>query len=163
MKFSGITLLLTRAAILRSPRDLTVRAACRLSGMPADLCEIQDSRTCRDPELAKTLTTVVNWAYRGKHADGDKNAWTGERHLLSGIRTSVEDVQDMLVAARAQGPEGKALFVARQDNTIVGSVHVERSSSSDEAEIGFFSVDPDLQGQGIGKQLLQHAGAGLRV
>ena len=41
--------------------------------------------------------------------------------------------------------------------TANASLQVERSEDGAEAEIGFFAVDPDLQGSGIGKRLLLRA------
>ena len=34
------------------------------------------------------LAQVINWAYRGKRPDADPRAWTGEREMLGGVRTS---------------------------------------------------------------------------
>jgi len=36
---------------------------------------------------------------------------------------------------------------------VVGTIHVRRASDND-AELGMFAVDPDLQGEGIGNKLL---------
>ena len=36
--------------------------------------QIVDSRDCADQKLAERLTTVVNWAYRGKHPGQDEKA-----------------------------------------------------------------------------------------
>ena len=34
------------------------------------------------------LAQVINWAYRGKRPDADPRAWTGEREMIGGVRTS---------------------------------------------------------------------------
>lgn len=158
MKLSGVMLLLTRAAVTRIGirSHAAVRAAA--AGVHPANYDIRDSCLLQT-DRAEELTTVVNWAYRGKHPDGDKHAWTSERHLLSGIRTDVDSVRAMLRAAVAEGPDMRVLFVATMpdDGPIVGSVQIERSEDGEEADIGFFSVDPDLQGQGIGKRLLLQA------
>ena len=112
------------------------------------------------PELlAEQMAQTVNWAYRGKHRERDDRAWTTERHLLSGIRTTAADVRDMLEVAASEGVEARALLVAQLVDTgaCVGTVHVERSADGTEAEIGMFSVDPDMQGAGIGGTLLRAA------
>ena len=113
-----------------------------------------------EERLSKRLTEVVNWAYRGKF-ERDERSWTTERHLISGVRTTAPDVQKMLQAASENGPESRALLVAVQDgadavDACVGTVQIERTST-DAAEIGLFSVDPDLQGSGIGSALIAAA------
>lgn len=129
---------------------------------------ILDSRVLQgqQADLADRISTVVNWAYRGKHPENDQNAWTTERHLLSGIRTTAPDVQSMLLRAAEETAEARALLLATvpdgDDNSataaecVVGTIQVE-SCGEGEAELGLFSVDPDLQGCGIGKALLTAA------
>ena len=115
-----------------------------------------------EERLAERMTEVINWAYRGK-CERDERAWTTERHLISGIRTTIPDVQKMLQAASdEQG--SRTLFIAVNATSdgadladaCVGTVQVERVSA-EAAEIGLFSVDPDLQGGGIGGALIAAA------
>ena len=109
--------------------------------------------------FAPRVADVVNWAYRGKHAGVDERAWTGERHLISGIRTTEGAVRGMFTSAREQGSEREALFLAtlqgQSPPQVLGTVQL--TLVGDEAEIGFFSVDPDAQGQGVGGLLLSAA------
>jgi GNAT superfamily N-acetyltransferase len=113
---------------------------------------------------------VINWAYRGKHPGGDQLAWTGERHLLSGKRTTVEQLEAMLQRCDVPRPcELMLLALGADDVTdkggktsgggskILGTVHVQKLEQHGECEIGMFSVDPDQQGRGVGGMLLHHA------
>lgn len=120
---------------------------------------------------AAAIATVVNWAYRGKHPGGDQLAWTGERHLLSGKRTTVEQLEAMLLRCDAPRPcEVMLLALVADDMTtdgggnftggrskVLGTVHVQKLQHHGECEIGMFSVDPDQQGRGVGGMLLHHA------
>ena len=113
-----------------------------------DASELPDAMVDR---LVPSVTQVANWAYRGKHEGGDERAWTGERHLIDGIRTNDDSVRKMVVRAKERGPTAEALLLAAQGaeeaSSIIGTVQVTRGEgeTSDEAEIGFFAVDPDLQ------------------
>lgn len=134
--------------------------------------------------LAPRVTELTNWAYRGKHEGGDERAWTGERHLLSGIRTTEESVRAMLASIKARGPQEEAMLLAvsrdmpgessgdstaaLQPSQLLGAIHVTRPEGAlGEAELGFFSVDPDLQGEGVGGKLLhaaqRHASEAMKV
>lgn len=112
---------------------------------------------------SEAITNVVNWAYRGKYQDvSEEKGWTTERHLLGGVRTSQEDVEALIGQCQMKGPKEENIFLAiKQDSAeidpvIVGTIHVQRMGEG-EAEIGLFSVDPDLQGRGIGNDLLEAA------
>ena len=65
----------------------------------------------------------------------------------------------MVVRAKERGPTAEALLLAAQGaeeaSSIIGTVQVTRGEgeTSDEAEIGFFAVDPDLQ---VGRERLLH-------
>ena len=60
---------------------------------------------------AEAIAAGVNWAYRGKHANGDgPAAWTGERHLLSGVRTSSADITALLQRSAAFGADETLLL-----------------------------------------------------
>eukprot|EP01043_Picozoa_sp_COSAG02_P080921 COSAG02_NODE_19484_length_879_cov_1.498718_1_plen_237_part_10 len=125
--------------------------------------------TAREHPSAATISSVINWAYRGKHASGDSLAWTGERHLLSGKRVTTNELEAML--ERCDTPLAcDALLLALVNHatdgcsstngggeTVVGTVHVHKLCQPGVCEIGMFSVDPDQQGRGIGGVLLHQA------
>lgn len=112
---------------------------------------------------AAVIARVVNWAYRGKHVDGDRMAWTGERHLLVGKRTTADEIEELLERCDAPQPSEQLLLAldkrtGRASSTdLLGTVHVQKLPQCGECEIGMFSVDPDVQGRGLGGLLLRHA------
>ena len=63
-----------------------------------------------EPADAAAAATVANWAYRGKHAE-DTKAWTGERHLLSGIRTTAESVGALIARSVENGDADEVVLV----------------------------------------------------
>ena len=162
---TGLLLGLVAAPHASALRTAVIRStAVRLCASVGAGCNVVDTRSLPSREQAATaerMATVVNWAYRGKNPEGDESAWTGERHLLSGTRTTASDVLGMLRAADDEGAAARAIFLATRSDECLGTIQVEAGpSSSDggkEAEVGLFSVDPDLQGQGVGKALLRTA------
>eukprot|EP00466_Bigelowiella_natans_P013399 jgi/Bigna1/136581/aug1.34_g11289 len=118
--------------------------------------------------LADDLLKVINWAYRGK--DGVE-AWTGEAHLLSGVRIQSEDLHELLAQQQDQSSvvfaavEGKGAGGETEENKnalgesptrVVGSIHALLRDDGC-AEFGLFSVDPSYQSRGIGAKLLDAA------
>ena len=142
----------------------TLRPAAEGSLMLLDAGHIPASEAAA---LVPQITDLANWAYRGKHADADERAWTGERHLIDGVRTSNEAVRAMLSSVREVGPEQEMLILAVHPEDVpsttrqrlVGTIHAKRTEVDgvDGCEFGFFAVDPDLQGEGIGSLLLSSA------
>lgn len=116
---------------------------------------------CEDVTSA-AIAQIVNWAYRGKDPLGDPRAWTGERHLIAGIRTTDGVVDEMLARCARLGSAQESVLVAMREEPlsgregIAGTIHVRRALAA-EAELGMFAVDPDAQGEGIGGRLLQAA------
>lgn len=92
------------------------------------------------------LNTLINSAYRG---ESSKKGWTTEEHLLGGIRTN-EELLDELI-----GKNGSRIFKYTIDNELVGCVLLEEKKES--LYLGMLTVSPDLQGKGIGKILLDNA------
>lgn len=94
------------------------------------------------------LLTVINSAYRG---EASTKGWTTEAHLLIGeLRIDEETLLELINKNNAlillyNGDEGK----------ILGNVYLEKQN--EKLYLGLFSVSPDAQSQGIGKQLLKAA------
>lgn len=93
------------------------------------------------------LATFVNRAYRG---DSARQGWTHEADLLDGTR-----VDESLLAEQVETP-GVTLMLALDNAKLVGCYHFEERSDGS-AYVGMVTVDPGLQGAGLGKQLLADA------
>jgi ribosomal protein S18 acetylase RimI-like enzyme len=93
-----------------------------------------------------SLNQLVNSAYRG---DSSRRGWTTEADLLDGIRT---DEPQLLATIR-----NPAITILKyvQDGELAGCVSLEKKGDS--LYLGMLTVSPDIQAQGIGKQLLQAA------
>ncbi len=98
---------------------------------------------CIASELdASEIAALVNKAYRPSlHQRG----WTHEADLVSGERTSPEQVLSLF------GPQSFILVLC-QDAIIVACVHIQRSESS--AYIGMLATEPRCQSRGLGKNML---------
>lgn len=92
------------------------------------------------------INILVNSAYRG---ESSKKGWTTEEHLLGGIRTDE--------AGLTQTFENEDIIVLKytENDKIIGVVSLERQSNK--LYLGMLTVSPDLQGRGVGKQLLKAA------
>lgn len=97
------------------------------------------------------LHALVERAYRGETA---RAGWSHEADLLTGDRTSVAELQSFLDA-------GEHLLVWRDAGTIRACVRLVRLSP-ELAYLGMLTVDPALQGEGLGKRLLASAEAYAR-
>lgn len=95
---------------------------------------------------APLVTGLVNGAYRG---DGSRLGWTTEADLLGGQRTDTAAVTALL------GTDDSLILLAERDTRLIGCLHL--SCVGEEARLGMFSVDPRLQGRGIGKAMLAEA------
>lgn len=94
------------------------------------------------------ICILVNNAYRGEEA---KKGWTFESDLIEGDKRTDED--DLFL----QFSNEKAVFlIAKNDNeVIIGSVYLE--AKNENLYMGMLSVEPTLQGKGIGKLLVSNA------
>lgn len=93
------------------------------------------------------LVTLINKAYRGETS---RKGWTTEADFLNGIRIDKEGLQDLIrkenaVVLKAFTPNGNLL----------GCVYLENQGI--ELYLGMLTVEPELQGSGIGKLLLKSA------
>ena len=91
---------------------------------------------------------LLNSAYRGETS---KQGWTTEAHLIAGEQRTTEEslLQTM------QQPGSVILKYTNEQQEIVGCVNLQQHETK--VYLGMFSVSPQLQGGGIGKQLLKAA------
>ena len=99
------------------------------------------------------LETLLNRSYRFDEG------WTHEKSLVGGVRTNKDELTSVINDAK------QYLFVYPQTDSgdregdetgeILGCINVELQEDS--AYIGFFAVNPDLQGSGVGNVMLQAA------
>ncbi len=94
-------------------------------------------------ELAGEISDLVNLAYRGE------NGWTRETNIVSGDRSTVEEVLGYLADPDTY------LFIAKYKDRIVSCVCVEKTEGS--AYIGYFAVHPSYQNMGLGNEVLSKA------
>jgi ribosomal protein S18 acetylase RimI-like enzyme len=99
------------------------------------------------------IVALVESAYRG---DASRAGWTTEADLLDGRRTGADEILPTLALPRnvillaEQAPGGDA--GARE---LIACAHVAEQDGT--GYFGMFSVQPRLQGAGIGKRVLAEA------
>lgn len=98
-------------------------------------------------EDSSELNELVNSAYRG---ESSKAGWTTEADLLGGIRIDEERIIEFI-----QKNDSMVLKYKDQSNRIIGCVHLEKHGYK--LYLGLLTVLPDLQGKGIGKEMLVEA------
>lgn len=108
-------------------------------------------RPARSEDLP-ALHALIESAYRGDSARG---GWTHEADLIEGPRTSID-----ALAALIADPDELLLAVER-DGCLIGTVQLSRAGP-DAAYLGLLTVEPGLQGGGIGKQVMRAAEAYAR-
>lgn len=89
------------------------------------------------------LHALVERAYRGETA---RSGWSHEADLLSGPRTSVAELQSFLDA-------GECLLIWRDGGVLRACVRLKPLGDK-LVYLGMLTVDPRLQGEGLGKRLL---------
>ena len=94
------------------------------------------------------ITALLNSAYRG---ESSKQGWTTEAHLIAGdVRTNENNVKEVMVQV------GSVMLKYSDDKqNITACVNLQQHG--DKIYLGMLSVSPQLQGAGIGKQLLKAA------
>lgn len=98
-------------------------------------------------ENAASIKYLLDRAYRG---ESSKKGWTSETHLIAGeVRTNIEMVTEAIT-----NQDGNML-VYKKDNLNLGCVHLKEIDQK--IYLGMFAVEPDLQGGGIGREILKAA------
>ena len=92
------------------------------------------------------VVALVESAYRG---DASRVGWTTEADLLDGRRTGRDDIEAILARERSM------LLLAEDEAGMVACAHVMVEDGA--GYFGMFSVEPKLQGGGLGKQVLAEA------
>ncbi|MCZ4244745.1 GNAT family N-acetyltransferase [Pedobacter punctiformis] len=93
------------------------------------------------------INRLVNSAYRGEES---KKGWTTEANLLNGIRIDEETLAEYF--------KNEAITLLKYTNDhgkIIGSVYLELKTPK--LYLGMFSVSPTLQGNGVGRALIEAA------
>jgi ribosomal protein S18 acetylase RimI-like enzyme len=97
---------------------------------------------------APQIAQLLNSAYRG---ESSKQGWTTEADLIAGDRRTNEAT----VIEVIQQPGSVILKFTNETGIIVGTVNLQKHDTR--LYLGMFSVSPQQQGGGIGKQLLRAA------
>ena len=92
------------------------------------------------------VVALVESAYRG---DASKAGWTTEADMLGGRRTGADDVIACIERPRSR------ILLALQDRELRACAHIADEDAA--GYFGMFSVQPNLQGSGIGKAVLKEA------
>lgn len=95
-----------------------------------------------------SLVLLINSAFRGEHS---KKGWTTEAFLIDGpIRLDEPELRRMI-----ENPQGTIEKYIDENGEIVGCVYLE--IQKDALYLGALTVSPEIQAQGIGKKMLEHA------
>jgi GNAT superfamily N-acetyltransferase len=93
------------------------------------------------------IVALVNSAYRGATS---RAGWTTEADILGGQRTDAQEISRLIAQ------DGSAILLCLRAGEIIGSVHVERVDAAT-AYMGMLVIRPVLQGQGLGRCLMDVA------
>jgi ribosomal protein S18 acetylase RimI-like enzyme len=89
------------------------------------------------------VVALVESAYRG---DVSRKGWTTEADMLDGQRTDPDGVRALI------GKVGSRVVLVERGEDLLACAHVERDGDS--CYFGMFSVNPALQGGGVGNATL---------
>jgi len=104
------------------------------------------------PDDVATLQPFVHAAYRG---DSARKGWTHEADLLDGQRIDAEALHDMV------GDPDQIVLIAENGGVLAGCVQVANKGDG-LSYLGMLSVDPERQGTGLGRRLIDAAEAEAR-
>ncbi|MBL7843151.1 MAG: GNAT family N-acetyltransferase [Cyclobacteriaceae bacterium] len=96
------------------------------------------------PYDAHELAQLVNAAYRG---DTGRQGWTTEADLIEGSRTDAELLKGVIETP------GSMILKYVDEGKIIGCVELRKEE--DKLYLGMLTVNPTIQGKGIGKALLK--------
>ncbi|KAI7857153.1 acyl-CoA N-acyltransferase [Circinella umbellata] len=103
----------------------------------------------------KAVHETINGAYRSE------GGWTTEKDLVSGERVTIEDIDEFV---RTNGKPNTLLYAFDTSGAseeviekIVGTVQIQVTKDSQEAELGLFAVSPSQQSRGVGGLLVRSA------
>jgi GNAT superfamily N-acetyltransferase len=92
------------------------------------------------------IVSLVNSAYR---PSASQRGWTHEADILAGSRIDPAQVTELFLR-----PDS-VILVGHHETRLVACVHVQKTELS--SYIGMLAVHPELQGLGVGSQILTHA------
>ncbi|KZV92432.1 GNAT family protein [Exidia glandulosa HHB12029] len=98
------------------------------------------------PEDIDTIVALVTSAYRG---ESSRAGWTNEADLVAGIRITPAMVRADMERERS------SIILLERDGQLIACGHVADEDGA--GYLGMFSVQPGLQGGGIGKLVLAEA------
>lgn len=101
---------------------------------------------------APAIVAIIERAYRGPEAAGK---WTSEAHLLTGPRTSTEEITGLI------GREDSRFLLAEAEGRLVGCCLLQGRDADgagvNAAYFGMFAIDPSTHGGGLGKTVIAAA------
>ncbi|MBS0300427.1 MAG: GNAT family N-acetyltransferase [Proteobacteria bacterium] len=92
---------------------------------------------------AQAISDLINLTYRGT------TGWTTEAAIIQGDRTNRQEIEAAMLNP------GACFFVVNQLSPLAACIYI--ATKKEQAYLGFFSVHPHLQGQGLGKYMLTQA------
>lgn len=98
------------------------------------------------PEDVDQIVDLVESGYRGERS---RQGWTTEADFLQGQRTDTVSVSELISTA------GSLILLAEQGGLLLACAHLQRNPIY--AYFGMFSVRPERQSAGIGRQMLSEA------
>lgn len=102
-------------------------------------------RAASDADIP-AIVALTQSAYRG---ESSRAGWTTEADLLDGQRIDAQAVRECIERERSR------IVIAERQGMLIASAHVMVDDGA--GYFGMFSVNPDAQGSGIGRQVLAEA------
>lgn len=93
------------------------------------------------------LLAHVHSAYRG---DPSRKGWTTEADLLDGQRTDLRELNELVSG------DGAQLWILEEGEQLLGTIALKREPHG-VVHLGMIAVNPELQGKGAGRVLLERA------